>query len=122
MSSFTDGLFVELKSDGKTFRLLEPFTYYMEGDSDNTITVPVGFETDFASVPRVFTPLVERMGRHSKAAVVHDYLYSQPDMLTRKECDKVFLEAMKVSGVNVRLRWSMYFAVRLFGWLHFNKG
>lgn len=119
MSSFKEGLFVELKPDGKTFRLIESFSYYRTDDHKDTITVPIDFETDFASVPRIFTPLIEKIGRHSKAAVIHDYLYSITSLRTRKECDDIFLEAMLVSNVNRRIAYIMYYGVRLFGWTRY---
>lgn len=72
MSSFTEGLQLELLPNGKTFKLLKPFGYYLEENNEEVVKVPAGFKTDFASVPRIFTPLVEKMGKHSKASLLHD--------------------------------------------------
>lgn len=77
-----------------------------------TIVVPEGFKTDFASIPRVFRWLHPVNGAHREAAVVHDYLVRRDDF-NRKVADKIFLEAMKVSGVKWWRRRQMYFAVRL---------
>ena len=38
------------------------------------ITVPKGFRSDLASVPRIFWPIIPRHGRYTIAAIVHDYL------------------------------------------------
>ena len=130
MSSFTDPLDVRVinyeklptnmqnrykKKSISYFLTLEKFSYDVgrEG-SDNTITVPKGFYTDFASIPRLCQMLISPVGRHVKAAVIHDYLY-QNKKPTRKEADKIFLEAMKVLGVAWWRRWIMYRAVRHFG-------
>lgn len=121
MSSFTEGLYTEMYPDGEKFRLLEPFSYYLEDDNDNVITVPANYVTDFASIPRSLTWLIPKMGKHSKASLIHDYLYDNPQMLTRKECDKIFLEAMKVSGVKYRYRMAMYYAVRIGGSKRFKR-
>lgn len=87
------------------------------------ISVPIGFITNFASVPRIFRNIVQQWGDHGKAAVIHDYLYSSGNFynLTRKEADLVFLEAMKYSKVPFLKRQLLYRLVRLFGGSHFKK-
>lgn len=79
-----------------------------------TITVPKGFVTDFASVPRV--PIVYLLfgDRAHRESVVHDYLY-QRHMVTRGVADKVFLEAMKARGKSAFVRVGMYWGVVLGG-------
>ena len=63
MSEFTDSLLVSPLADGKTWVIRQKFTYYVwEVDGDEKIVVPVGFQTDFASVPRLFWTLVPRWG------------------------------------------------------------
>ena len=78
------------------------------------ITVPKGAKTDFASIPRIFWPILPPVGRYSRAAVVHDYLYRH-GLFTRKDCDLVFLHAMGELNVAKWKRIIMYRAVRLFG-------
>jgi len=39
------------------------------------LTLPKGFVTDFASIPRVFWSVLPRDGDYVYAAVIHDYLY-----------------------------------------------
>ena len=53
------------------WRLLEPLTY--QGSRD-TFTVPAGYVTNFASVPRLLWWFIPRYGRYTKATVLHDCL------------------------------------------------
>lgn len=77
-------------------------------------TVPKGFKSDMASVPRFLWPLLPPHGRVKKAAILHDWLYSQPK-IDRAFADLLFLEAMKSDGVPWLQRWAMYLGVRAFG-------
>ena len=94
------------------------------GKTDRWV-VPGGFETDFASVPRLFWTLIPRHGRYTKAAVIHDFLYlTQPGGITRKDADGVFRRIMREEGVSFAKRWTMYSAVRaggLFAWRRSQK-
>jgi hypothetical protein len=78
-----------------------------------TILVPVGFVTDFASVPR-FVPrwIVDVNEEHVYAAIVHDFLCRTGLLKDRHLADEVFREAMKVCGVYGWKRWLMWAAVR----------
>lgn len=76
--------------------------------------VPKGFDTDLASIPKLFRTFFAVNGKHRKAAALHDWLYRE-GKLSRKECDLLFLEAMKVCGVSKFKRYSMYAAVRVGG-------
>jgi hypothetical protein len=114
VSSFTKPLileFVDTDSPDR-FELFEHFDYHVGRlNSGDVISVPAGFRTDFASVPRVFWWLVPPVGRYGKAAVIHDYLYVVKTR-SRKEADKIFLEAMEVLDVPKWRRKLIYFAVR----------
>lgn len=85
--------------------------------ADRIFTVPVGFVTNYASVPRL--PLAYWIcgGIANEAAALHDYLYTS-HAVSRRMADAVLLEAMKVTGVNFPRRWLMWLGVRLFGWSH----
>ena len=115
MSEFTEILIVSPMADGKIWAIGKEFTYHVgELNSGETIKVPRGFRTDFASVPPVFRMLVPRWGKYGKAAIVHDYCYWE-QQYPRERADEIFREAMGVSEV---ARWRifvMYWAVRLFG-------
>lgn len=79
-------------------------------------TVPAGFETDFASIPRVFWTLVGHpAGQYAQAAVLHDWLY-RTKAVPRAEADRIFREAMVVLQVPAWQRWAMWAAVRVAGW------
>jgi hypothetical protein len=100
-------------------RVLAPFVY----DSDvlgRRVTVPEGFITDLASVPRLPLAYLLFGGVSNEAAVIHDFLYSG-GKVTRKQADDVFCEAMKAEGVAGWRRGPMWLGVRLFGWLHYEK-
>ena len=124
MSRFLTSLDVRLLSDTKNggsgaWMLVSPLLY--ESDVTGTIIkVPVAFETDFASVPRV--PLLFGvMGdtAHS-AAALHDYLYETGEV-SRRTADRVFYEAAVVSGIPTRKAYLMYLAVRTFGASRYSK-
>jgi hypothetical protein len=85
------------------------------------ITVPAGFETDFASVPRL--PLAYWLfgGVADEAAVIHDYAYSGRLGITRKQADELFSEAMKACGTAGWRRGPMWLGVRLFGGTHYTE-
>ncbi len=125
MSSFTKPLIVkEVMGSENTWELFSEFEYHVgEEGSKDIILVPAGFKTDFASIPRLFWNILHPAGPHRGAAVIHDYLYNQRHVhkRTRKECDKIFLEAMEALGVSWIKRHTMYRAVRSFGWAAWNK-
>lgn len=116
MSSFTTPLDVREADDGDHWKLLSEFDYERGRlGSGDIIRVPVGFITDFASVPRILWNILPPIGLAGKAAVIHDWLYSgQP--FSRAACDGIYLEAMKALGVGWAVRYSMYAGVRAGGW------
>ena len=56
------------------YEVADPFTVRLFDGFD--LTVPAGFMTDLASVPRCFRWAVGRVGPYLEAAIVHDYLYA----------------------------------------------
>src|SRR5574341_189736 len=116
MSSFTDALVVSPLADGKTWVVLRDFGYDVGAEnSGDHIGVAIGFQTDFATIPRPFWAILPRWGRYGNASVVHDWLYwvqTRP----RREADTILLEAMGVLGVTSLVKYTMYWGVRLFGW------
>lgn len=88
--------------------LLEPLTY--EGRWD-LFTVPAGFHTDFASVPRSLRSIVSETGVHTRAAVLHDWLVNNADV-TSSDADGIFRRVLREAGVGFSLRWLMWAAVR----------
>ncbi len=89
----------------------EPLVYI--SDAGSLYTVPQGFITDLASIPRFLWSIWPPFGRYASAATLHDY-FCESDWISRKDGDKVFLEAMKYSNVPVWKRYIIYWGVRLF--------
>ena len=116
MSRFTNILVVSPLADGKSWYLRESFGYSVGSEnSEDLIDVPLGFMTDFASVPRPLWWIFPRWGRYGNAAVIHDYLY-WIRIRSRKESDNIFLEAMRVLQVGFVTRTLLYLGVRIGGW------
>jgi len=115
---FNESLQVEVLPGGRRVRLIKSFKVILA--VGRSITVPAGFETDFASVPRLFWRIIPPWGRYSAAAVVHDYLY-ETDAVSRLEADRIFLDLMKRLGVPFWKRHLMYRAVRIGGWLPWKR-
>lgn len=115
MSRFTSILLVSPLADGQTWVVMRPFGYDVgaEGSGD-TVDVAVGFQTDFASIPRPFWIVLPKWGTYGNAAVVHDWLYWTQSR-SRAASDHILWEAMGVLGVGGVTRFVIYHAVRWFG-------
>ena len=118
MSAFIDPLCVTEISDS-IFQVCDHPFRYQSDIAGRMFTVPVGFFTDFASVPRI-SIIYEMLGDTAhEPAVVHDWLYYSA-LVPRDIADKVLLEAMIVFGIPVWRRWPIYWGVRLGGWYAWN--
>src|SRR5262245_53342865 len=104
------------KMEGDDWEVLDHFSAMVD---DKEITVPGGYFTDLASVPRLPLAYLVAGGRAPKSAVLHDYLYAT--QAGRDYADKVFLAAMKAEGINRFLARAMYWAVRGFGEGPYNR-
>lgn len=78
------------------------------------VTVPHGFVTDFASVPRLFWSMLPPMGRYGYAAVFHDFAYWEQNV-SRAEADALFRDTMIELQVSTWTRHLLYYSVRWFG-------
>jgi len=121
MSEFLTDLDARLKEDDETWIIDSSLVY--ESDILGRIEVPAGFETDFASVPRV--PIFYALfgDRAHRESVIHDYLYridAFPEA-SRSQADDVFFEAMIERGKGFFVCYSMYWGVRLGGWTAYHK-
>lgn len=104
-----------MRNGSRIFILAERFRYY---SALALITIPAGFPTDGASIPKCFWNIFSPFDQYKiQAAVVHDWLYSPQSLstFTRKHCDQIFLQAMMDSGVPFVTRQIIYYAVRMFG-------
>lgn len=119
MSQFISKLVLEAGDADGAWIVAAPFVY----DSDvakRVITVPQGFPTDLASTPRL--PIIyEACGNiATKAAVVHDYLYTS-GRESRAVADAVLREAAGLAGVSWWQRWAMWAGVRIGGGSHYTS-
>lgn len=113
MSAFLTDLDVDERGDNDAV-LLSPLVYQSDR-LGRIITAPAGFETDYASVPRLPFAYMLFGGVAKKAATLHDYLY-RTGLVSRADADATFREAMLVSDVSGWRAWAMYGGVRAFGW------
>lgn len=96
------------------YRLTTSLRYKTNIPEPHVVTVPAGFVTDLASIPRVFRWLFTGHGKSRYPSVVHDYLYEIRH--DRGEADRIFREALEVAGAGWLKRNVMYAAVRAGGW------
>jgi len=126
--AFDSRLSVQEASDD-TWRLIAPLIW--TGTEGDTFTVPVGFVTDFATVPRFLIWKIRPYGPYTRAAVLHDWLLvelakwwqSDPYLdddgnptglpANSRDIDGIFRRAMQDLGVSWLTRWQMWAAVRL---------
>lgn len=121
MSSFTERFVYEdtghTNGNGsKIYEIKEEFSYHI-GDYERPLAivcVPVGYYTDFASIPKFSQFLFKPDGPWAKAAVVHDFLYMEVKDVSKVVKDSIFLEAMLVSNVNTIIAHIFFFAVRIY--------
>lgn len=109
----------ETRGGRQVIELTRPLSY-VTALADG-LTVPAGFRSDYATIPRCLWWLFNPAGPYRRAAILHDYLYSRLARCSRFVADAIFREAMARSGVPLHTRLTIYFAVRTFGWLYFRK-
>ena len=94
-SQWESDLLLKPNEDGKTWTLRQELIY--ETDIGYKITVPAGFVTDLASIPRPLWVLWPPFGKYTRAAVIHDWLY---DMHRKggKHYSRCYADAILVPG------------------------
>jgi hypothetical protein len=88
------------------------------------IVAPLGFVTDYASIPKILHSWVNPgEGIIRDAAVMHDALYEFGYTIgySRARCDRYFYEAMQGLGMSRAKATIIWLGVRLFGASHYNK-
>ncbi|WP_300827099.1 DUF1353 domain-containing protein [Helicobacter sp. UBA3407] len=128
---------ITILRQGKDFELLESFRFYFDTHAESLrnlpcgilqldemrgklfVEVPLGFKTDFGSIPQIFQSLISPVGKPTKAYVLHDYLceLSAEGKLKRKVADDVFLSALRILGVGRFQRMAIYTSVRFYALL-----
>ncbi len=114
---FLTRLRIEDAGDGRHFILTAPLEYRTRGGA--VVTVPTGFVTDLASIPRALFIALPPIGKYDYAAVVHDYLYrtdSDP-VVDQKTADLAILHGMEDAPhpPNWLVRHLVYAGVRFGG-------
>jgi hypothetical protein len=99
--------------DGRNWIVREQLTYRI-GISQDSLTVPVGFVTDLASIPPALQSFIQQNGPSLLPAVVHDYLYWK-QTCTRDQSDQILLLAMIEHAVPEAQRFAIYQAVHFAG-------
>lgn len=99
--------------DARYWITLEPLRY--EGGEGDCFTVPAGYITDFASVPRVLVALIPVFGKYTPAAILHDWLLTDglpSGLITSVDADGVFRRVLRELKVPAVKRWLMWTGVR----------
>lgn len=121
MSKFVTNLLINQITD-KVFELVSPLIY--ESDLLKcTITVPIGFQSDGASVPRVPIAYMLFGDRAHHEAVIHDFLYRMDSipLATYDQANDVFFEAMVCRGKGFFVRRFIYWGVCIGGFTSYHK-
>ena len=103
-----DQLRMEYLVDLDKFRLLEPLV-------TPEVTVPKGFITDGATVPRIFQNLVPKYHRYLMACIVHDYMCVHRLVYSTKEIRRVLKINLERSKISPAYRWTIYYSTKFFG-------
>jgi hypothetical protein len=82
-----------------------------------TITIPVGFITDLASIPHIvdWIPFLDRTGASRRAGALHDGLYALGRARGKDWCDHMLAVALEADGFRPWQAQTYYRAVNLFG-------
>jgi hypothetical protein len=115
---YLESLHVErrLTGNGNLFWVSKSYTVQFSIDGIPTLyTVLAGTPTDFASIPPICQGIVQVLGSHVEAAVVHDRLCVDRRPWSSRTAADIFNEATKAADVSTWRRLAMYHAVLLFG-------
>jgi len=111
---FVGRVIVEWEADGRTVRLLEPYSYI---DPHGEVwDVPPQTIVDGASIPQIFWGIIggPMEGKYRNASIIHDY-YCDQKTRPWQQVHRVFYDAMIESGVEFLRAKTMYYAVYVFG-------
>ena len=95
--------------------LREPISWSPNlGQKYTAVNVPIGFVTDFASIPRIFWIALPKDGRYTYASIVHDYLYWDQTR-SKEEADDILRMSMEDFRVDSATITAIYQGVHLGG-------
>ena len=100
--------------DGRNMTLLSELRY--TDPKGETWIAPAGSVVDGASIPRSLWSIMGGPfeGKYRNASVLHDVAYDQHNR-PWEECDRMFYNAMRCSGVGAVEAGTMYYALYKFG-------
>jgi Protein of unknown function (DUF1353) len=111
---FTGEPVTKWNPDGRTMTLLTELRYT---DPNGEVWVaPVGSQVDGASIPRYLWSIMGGPfeGKYRNASVLHDVAYGERKR-PWQDCDRMFYNAMRCSGVSAVEAKTMYYALYRFG-------
>lgn len=134
----TSPVFAGSSTEGTPYPELRPLTdgtWQLINDwdceyMDHKYTVPAGFITDSASIPKFLWPIYGSPMKYPYplSATLHDYLYEigckedpNPKGQTRKNADLAFRDYNIQLGMSKFKAYTEYWALRLFGGSHWNE-
>ena len=100
--------------DGRTMTLLTELSYT---DPNGVVwTAPIGSVVDGASIPRYLWSVMGGPfeGKYRNGSVLHDVAYGQHNRPSW-DCDRMFYNAMRCSGVSAAEAKTIYYALYKFG-------
>ncbi len=118
LSPLTVTLLDDIANEGSgNWRVEAPLIYWSQV-AGRLITVPPGFETDFASVPRLPFVFMIHGNKAHRPATLHDFCY-HTKLIPRELCDAVFREAIIAIGLTADEAEEFYLGVHLGGESHY---
>lgn len=87
---------------------------------DIDLTIPKGWVTDLASIPRMFQNVMDVDGLSRCPAILHDWLYNA-QFTTREFADEQLRRALILYGESAAAARVYWLGVRAGGWLPWNR-
>ncbi|MEP7016162.1 MAG: DUF1353 domain-containing protein [Verrucomicrobiota bacterium] len=111
---YSDAPVTRWENDGRSMTLLSELRYT---DPQGMVWIaPAGSKVDGASIPRSLWTIMGGPfeGKYRNASVLHDVSYDQ-HKLPWQDCDRMFYNAMRCSGVGAVEAGTMYYSLYKFG-------
>lgn len=128
MTQFTRPLDIRKVEGTNYWELLAPIVFHVDTyPSDEVITVPAEFKTDFGSIPpQAWSIIGHPLGKGAQAFGVHDWDWRHPASglpegakpRTRRRCDQILLQGLRILLPGWTRWWkrsTIYCLVRAFG-------
>lgn len=107
------------KYDGDWWQLLVELSYLVDGE---IWTIPVGYVTNFGSVPKVFRAFVDINDESTLAFIFHDFGFGKDGfVISLDDCNSALRQISEQHGQDWVERTLAYNAVKAFGWISFKS-